>query len=86
MLGRLSKEDLAFYDGIAERIRRLLRRSDTRMSIGKLARIIGWNRSSLSSFLCRKTRTIQAHFLIRIAKGLNVPAPGLFDDRPDISK
>jgi transcriptional regulator with XRE-family HTH domain len=44
------------------------------MPIAKLARSIGWNRSSLSSFLRRKTLSIQAHLLIRIGKGLNVSA------------
>lgn len=83
-MGRLSKEDLAFYDEIAVRIRCLLRYSNPRLSTGKLARSIGWNRSGLSSFLRRKTPTIQAHLLIRIAKGLGVPAAVLFDDGSDL--
>ena len=65
---------MAFYDGVAERIRRLLKGPSVSMPIAKLARRTGCNRSSLSNFLHRKTRSVQAHLLVRIAKGLDVSA------------
>jgi hypothetical protein len=67
-VGRLSKEDLAFYDGIAERIRDLIEDSHRGTTIATLARDIGWGRSSLLNFLSRKTQTIQTHLLVRAAK------------------
>jgi transcriptional regulator with XRE-family HTH domain len=73
-LVRLSKEDLAFYDGIAERIRDLLQDLRRNTTIATLAGNIGWNRSSLSNFLARKTQTIPAHLLVKIARTLHVPA------------
>jgi len=73
-LGRLSKEDLAFYDGIAERIRDLLDDARSGMSIVSLAKDICWNRSSLCNFLNRKNQIIPTHLIVRIAKALNVPA------------
>jgi hypothetical protein len=80
IVGRLSKEDLAFYDGIAERIRDLLQDSGRNMSIAALAGYIGWNRSSLSNFLSRKTQTISMHLLVKAAKALHVPAGYLMTD------
>jgi hypothetical protein len=80
ILGRLSKEDLAFYDGIAERIRDLLQDSDRGMSVATLAGDIGWGRSSLFNFLNRKTQTIPTHLLVKAAKALNVPASHLMTD------
>jgi hypothetical protein len=73
ILGRLSKEDLAFYDGIAERIRDLIEDSHRGTTIATLAGDIGWGRSSLLNFLNRKTQTIPTHLLVRAAKSLNVP-------------
>jgi transcriptional regulator with XRE-family HTH domain len=72
-LSRLSKEDLAFYDGIAERVRELLQDSHRDTTIAALARRIGWNRPSLSNFLNRKTQTIPTQFLARTATALKVP-------------
>ena len=74
ILARLSKEDLAFYDGIAERLRDLLQDSDGGMSLATLAGHIGWSRSSLSNFLGRKNQTLPTHLLVKAAKALNVPA------------
>ncbi len=74
ILGRLSKEDLAFYDGIAERIRDLIEDSHRGSTIATLAGDIGWGRSSLLNFLNRKTQTIPTHLLVRAAKSLKVPA------------
>jgi len=79
-LGRLSKENLAFYDGIAKRMRDLLQESDRGMSVAALAGYIGWSRSSLSNFLSRKNRSIPTHLLVRAAKALNVPASHLMTD------
>jgi len=72
-LGRLNKEDLAFYDRIAERIRGLLDDSRSGTSIAALAKDICWNRSSLCNFLNRKNQTIPTHLLVRVAKAFNVP-------------
>ena len=77
ILGRLSKDDLAFYDGIAERMRDLLQDSDRGMSVATLAGYIGWSRSSLSNFLNRKIQTIPTHLLVKAARALNVPASHL---------
>ena len=74
ILARLSKDDLAFYDGIAERMRDLLQDSDPGMSVATLAGSIGWSRSSLSNFLSRKNQTIPTHSLVRAARAFNVPA------------
>jgi len=71
-LSRFSKEDLAFYDGIAERVRGLLQDARGKTTIAALARRIGWNRSSLSNFLNRTCRSIPTHFLPEIADALNV--------------
>ena len=73
-MGRLNKEDLAFYDGIAERIRDLIEDSHRGTTIATLAGDIGWGRSSLLNFLSRKTQTIPTHLLVRAAKSLHVPA------------
>jgi hypothetical protein len=73
-LAQLSKEELAFYDGVAERIRALLHDSRSAMTITALAKEISWNRSSLSGFLRRKNQTIPTHLLVRAAKALDVPA------------
>jgi PAS domain S-box-containing protein len=72
-LSRLSKENLAFYDGIAERIRELLQDARGETTIAALARRIVWNRSSLSNFLDRKTQTVPTHLLARTARALKVP-------------
>ena len=80
-MGRLSKDDLAFYDGIAERIRELLQDTPEKTTIAALARRIGWNRSSLSNFLNRKTQTIPTQFLARTATELNVPVGYLMSGR-----
>jgi hypothetical protein len=74
ILGRLSKEDLAFYDGVAERIRGLLDDSRSGISITALAKDICWNRSSLSNFLSRQNQTIPTHLLVKAARTLNVSA------------
>jgi transcriptional regulator with XRE-family HTH domain len=74
ILGRLSKDDLAFYDGIAERIRDLLGDSRRGMSVATLAGYIGWSCSSLSNFLNRRNQTIPTHLLAKAAKALHVPA------------
>ena len=80
ILGRLSKDDLAFYDGIAERMRDLLQDSERGMSVATLAGYIGWGRSSLSNFLSRKNQTIPTHLLVKAARALNVPASHLMSD------
>jgi hypothetical protein len=74
ILARLSKEDLAFYDGVAQRIRGVLDDSRSVRSIASLAKDVRWNRTSLSNFLSRKNQTIPTHLLVRVAKTLNVPA------------
>jgi lambda repressor-like predicted transcriptional regulator len=79
-LGRLSKDDLAFYDGIAKRMRDLLQDSARGMSIAALAEGIGWSRSSLLNFLHRKTQSIPTHLLVKAAKALDVPASHLMTD------
>jgi hypothetical protein len=79
-LERLSKEDLAFYDGIAERIRDLLQDPHLGANIATLAESIGWSRSSLLNFLNRKTRTIPTHLLVKAAKALHVPPSHLMTD------
>jgi len=61
------------YDRIAERIRELLQDSHRNTTIATFAAGIGWNRSSLSNFLNRKTRTIPTHLLARIATALRAP-------------
>jgi transcriptional regulator with XRE-family HTH domain len=84
-LPRLNKDDLAFYDAIAERIREILQDSHPGTTVATLAAHIGWNRSSLSNFLNRKTQTISTHLLAKTAKALNVPVDYLMSDygRPD---
>jgi len=72
-VARLSEEDLVFYDGIAERIRELLQDSHRNTTITTFAAGIGWNRSSLSNFLNRKTQTIPTHLVARTATALKVP-------------
>jgi hypothetical protein len=42
ILGRLSKEDLAFYDRIAQRVRDLMQDSHPDATIATLAGSIGW--------------------------------------------
>jgi hypothetical protein len=73
-LGRLSKDDLGFYDEIAERIRDLVQDSHRGTSVATLADRIGCDRSSLSDFLSRKNQTFPTHLLVRAARALNVPA------------
>jgi transcriptional regulator with XRE-family HTH domain len=73
-LAKLSKEDLAFYDAIAQRMGDLLQDLHQDKTAAALARDIGWNRSSLSNFLSRKNQTIPTHLLARVAKALSVPA------------
>jgi transcriptional regulator with XRE-family HTH domain len=71
-LGRVKKDDLVFYNGVAERIRHILKRPALGVTTAWLARRIGWNRASLSNFLNGTSRTIPAHFLPKIAEALNV--------------
>jgi helix-turn-helix protein len=73
-VGRLSKEDLAFYDGTAERLRNLLMDPGRGMSVATLAAYIGWSHSSLSNFLSRKNQSIPTHLLVKAARTLNVSA------------
>ncbi len=71
-MGHVKKNDFVFYDGVAERICRLLKRRNSGLTIAWLAKRIGWNRASLSNFLNRTSNTIPAHFLPKIAEALNV--------------
>ena len=78
---RLTRDDLAFYDRVAARVRTLLRRRDRRMSQSALAARIGWNRSSLCNFLNRSQKMIPAHFISEIAEALRVPIDELMCDQ-----
>jgi DNA-binding Xre family transcriptional regulator len=79
-LGQLKNRDLAFYDGVAANLRAFLDDSRCAVSVAELAEQIGWNRSGLSNFLRRKTKTIPAHLLVRVGKALKVPVGDLMTD------
>jgi transcriptional regulator with XRE-family HTH domain len=83
-LARVKKHELAFYDGVAQRIRGQLGRQDSELTTTSLATGIGWNRTSLSRFLNRRDRTIPTHFLPQIAEALNVSIEYLLEG--DVSR
>jgi hypothetical protein len=70
---RITDEDIAFYDGVAERISNVLGGPSCSLTQSSLARRIGWNRPSLCNFINRIDKGIAAHFIPRIARILGVP-------------
>ena len=79
---RVTDEELAFYDRVAERISILLGNPQCPMTQSSLAQRIGWNRASLCNFLNRIDKSIAAHFVPRIARVLRVPAEHLLLGKP----
>lgn len=69
---RVSQDELEFYDGVAQRLNRLLGDPEYTLTQSGLASRIGWHRASLCNFLNRIDKTIPAHFIPRIAKTLRV--------------
>lgn len=70
---RITDEELAFYDRVAERISNMLGNPSCSLTQSSLARRIGWNRPSLCNFINRTDKGIAAHFIPRVAKTLGVP-------------
>lgn len=69
---RVSEDELVFYDGIAQRIDGLLGSRVCPLTQTSLAQRIGWNRTSLCSFINRAQKSIPAHFIPMIASTLRV--------------
>src|SRR5215468_1480518 len=69
---RVTADELDFYDGVAQRLNRLLGDPTCALTQSCLASRIGWHRASLCNFLNRIDKTIPAHFIPRIAKTLRV--------------
>ncbi len=76
---RITDEDVAFYDCVAERISGLLGSPSCSLTQSSLAKRIGWNRPSLCNFINRIDKGIAAHFIPRIAGVLGVPMDYLID-------
>jgi len=76
---RITDEDAAFYDRVAERISNLLGSPACSLTQSSLAKRIGWNRPSLCNFINRIDKGIAAHFIPRIAGVLGVPMDYLID-------
>src|ERR1700723_2097075 len=70
---RITNEDIAFYDRVAERISNLLGSPSCSLTQSSLAKRIGWNRPSLCNFINRIDKGIAAHFIPRLARILGVP-------------
>ena len=70
---RITDEEIAFYDHVAERISNLLGNPSCSLTQSSLAKRIGWNRPSLCNFINRIDKGIAAHFIPRIARVLGVP-------------
>jgi hypothetical protein len=71
-LRRVTKEELVFYDRLAERISNLLGSHACALTQSSLAKRIGWNRASLCNFVNRIDKSVAAHFIPRIAGALKV--------------
>jgi hypothetical protein len=69
---RITDEEIAFYDRVAERISNVLGGPSCALTQSSLARRIGWNRASLCNFINRADKGIAAHFIPRIALVLGV--------------
>jgi len=69
---RISNEEIAFYDRVAERISNMLGSPSCSVTQSSLARRIGWNRPSLCNFINRIDKGIAAHFIPRVAQALGV--------------
>jgi hypothetical protein len=76
---RITDEEIAFYDRVAERISRLLGSPSCSLTQSSLAKRIGWNRPSLCNFINRIDKGIAAHFIPPIASVLGVPMDYLID-------
>jgi transcriptional regulator with XRE-family HTH domain len=76
---RITDEDAAFYDRVAERISNLLGSPACSLTQSSLAKRIGWSRPSLCNFINRIDKGIAAHFIPRIAGVLGVPMDYLID-------
>src|ERR1700678_3440233 len=70
---RITDEEIAFYDRVAERISNMLGSPSCSLTQSSLAERIGWNRPSLCNFINRIDKGIAAHFIPRIARILGVP-------------
>jgi transcriptional regulator with XRE-family HTH domain len=70
---RITHEEIAFYDRVAERIGSLLGSPSCSLTQSSLAKRVGWNRPSLCNFINRIDKGIAAHFIPRIAGVLGVP-------------
>src|SRR5262245_65293643 len=68
---RVTQDELDFYDGLAQRLNRLLGDPAYTLTQSSLASRIGWHRASLCNFLNRIDKTIPAHFIPRIAQTLH---------------
>lgn len=77
---RLTKDELVFYDQLAEQVRVLLCSRGRELTRATLARRIGWNPSSLCRFLNRANKSIALHFIAAIAPALRVPIDQLMID------
>jgi hypothetical protein len=70
---RITDDEIAFYDGVAQRISNMLGSPSCSATQSSLARRIGWNRPSLCNFINRIDKGIAAHFIPRIAQALGIP-------------
>jgi len=69
---RITDQEIAFYDHVAERISNMLSSPSCSLTQSSLAKRIGWNRASLCNFINRIDKGIAAHFIPRIAQVLGV--------------
>ena len=69
---RITDDEIAFYDRIAERISNMLGSRSCALTQSSLAKRVGWNRASLCNFINRIDKGIAAHFIPRIALVLGV--------------
>jgi transcriptional regulator with XRE-family HTH domain len=76
---RITDEEIAFYDRVAERISNLLGNPSCSLTQSSLAKRVGWNRPSLCNFINRIDKGVAAHFIPRIARVLGVPMDYLID-------
>lgn len=79
---RITDEEIAFYDRLAERIGVLLAHPQCPLTQSSLADRISWNRASLCNFINRIDKSIAAHFVPRIAVALQVPVEQLMIGKP----
>ena len=85
-MARVKQDELAFYDGVAARIRRLLARPGSGLTTAWLARRVGRSRATVSKFLNRTSITISTYLLVKIAVALNVSVAYLMvgHDQPQV--